>query len=527
MQLKKLECAINDESIRLSQSERDNEVKAAEIPSIVVNNNAQESMMPNSEGDMGVIQAKHSTSESSHSSSYTETSTSIEKDSDVEAPIIGVMHISSHGNPSSFLPEVNRDNDDCDQVTDERTPLHAPDSPEDVDMDVDMEVEVTTPARSTATGEHAKYSYTHPTADNPPLAMEEGLIIPPPPDDEWIPPPPPDNELVPPPPSDHELVPPPPPDHELVPPPPHDDPPESSYLLQSSYTETMQPLGYTKQYNLSYPQYYGPTISEVPNSHFYGQAEGCQVAVPQSYYAVPNAYSSTSTILVNPVEPVVYYNYQDGAAPAIAVVCSTESSMFDATSFQVAAVDAVAAAVAVADSSSSINLKTEAPAFCDEIARASFSNTSATVQAPATTSVIESVPVLSTSTATVPAVVSSASTSSTAAKSQPKALRNKKRTAVAPTLRSNKKVSSLVDKWKAAKEELHEDEEEEPENAYEILERKRQREIEPADGNEQPDLVELSKDLPSGWQAYWDESSKQIYYGNAITSETTWTKPTQ
>lgn len=34
---------------------------------------------------------------------------------------------------------------------------------------------------------------------------------------------------------------------------------------------------------------------------------------------------------------------------------------------------------------------------------------------------------------------------------------------------------SLIDQWKAAKEEL--EDEEEPENAYEILERKREREI--------------------------------------------------
>ncbi|KAK6934643.1 WW domain [Dillenia turbinata] len=559
MQLKKLECAINDESIKLSQSGRNNEVEAAEFSSIVVNNKAQESMMPDSEGDKDVNRTKFSTSECSHSSSCTETSTSIKKDSPVEAPIIGVTGISSHGNPTSFLPEVNHDNDDGDQVTDEQTSPQGPDSPEDVDMEVDMEVEVTTPSRSTASEEHAKYSVpvvlpicTHPHAENPSLAMEEGLIIPPPPDDEWIPPPPPDNEMVPPP----------PPDNELVPPPPPDDPPQSSYPLQSSYTEIMRPLGYTEQYNLSYPHYYEPTISEVSNSHFYGQTEGCQVAVPQPYYAVPIAYSNTSSILV------VYYNYQDETAPAIPVVCSTESSVFDATSLQIGSVDAVA----VADSSSSINLKTEAHAFCDDTGKAPFSN-SATVLAPATASVIESVPVPSTTTATVPAVVSSASASGTAAMSQPKALRNKKRTAVASTLRSNKIVSSLVDKWKAAKEELHEDEEEEPENAYEILERKRQREIkewraqqiasgeakdnanfqplggdwrervkrrraqkisksvespeQPPDGNEQPDLVELSKDLPSGWQAYWDESSKQIYYGNTITSETTWTKPTQ
>lgn len=32
--------------------------------------------------------------------------------------------------------------------------------------------------------------------------------------------------------------------------------------------------------------------------------------------------------------------------------------------------------------------------------------------------------------------------------------------------------------WKAVKEELHEDDEDEPENALEVLEKKRQREIE-------------------------------------------------
>ncbi|KAG9136510.1 hypothetical protein Leryth_014353 [Lithospermum erythrorhizon] len=140
-------------------------------------------------------------------------------------------------------------------------------------------------------------------------------------------------------------------------------------------------------------------------------------------------------------------------------------------------------------------------------------------------------------------------------------------------MRSSKKVSSLVDKWKAAKEEMMEEEEEEPETYIEKLEKKRQREIEewrakqiasgeakenanfqplggdwqervkrkraklakevdqsPSKGStgrtEQPDLNELSKGLPSGWQVYWDDSSKQVYYGNTITSETSWTRPT-
>jgi hypothetical protein len=41
-----------------------------------------------------------------------------------------------------------------------------------------------------------------------------------------------------------------------------------------------------------------------------------------------------------------------------------------------------------------------------------------------------------------------------------------------------------------------------------------------------PDLKELSKDLPSGWQAYWDSESAEVYYGNLTTSETSWERPT-
>lgn len=44
-------------------------------------------------------------------------------------------------------------------------------------------------------------------------------------------------------------------------------------------------------------------------------------------------------------------------------------------------------------------------------------------------------------------------------------------------------------------------------------------------GEKKPDLVELSKGLPTGWQAFWDESSGEVYYGNLTTSETTWERP--
>ncbi|PWA50153.1 hypothetical protein CTI12_AA479640 [Artemisia annua] len=46
------------------------------------------------------------------------------------------------------------------------------------------------------------------------------------------------------------------------------------------------------------------------------------------------------------------------------------------------------------------------------------------------------------------------------------------------SLRSNKKISVSVNRWKAVKEEMHEDEADEPEDALEALEKKRQREIE-------------------------------------------------
>ncbi|CBI39790.3 unnamed protein product, partial [Vitis vinifera] len=316
---------------------------------------------------------------------------------------------------------------------------------------------------------------------------------------------------------------------------------------------TAEAVPYTGQYNLSYPDsnfdYYGHTVAEVPSSSFYGLAEGHQVAMPHPpvyYDTVPNVYLENALVMVNPVEPGAYYGVQDGMVPPVAVVSSVESSGLHSGSGPV-----------------------DVPAVgCHaEMASAEVAFSSATIQAPATILVKESAPVPSTNVVT-------GAPASTGSKAQSKASRTEKRTiGMTSSLRSNKKVSSLVDKWKAAKEELHEDEESEPENGFEILEKKRQRAIEewraqqiasgeakdnanfqPLGGDwrervrrkrarksseakksspeptayksQQPDLVELSRDLPSGWQAYWDESTKLVYYGNAVTSETTWTRPT-
>ncbi|OMP06944.1 hypothetical protein COLO4_07741 [Corchorus olitorius] len=433
-----------------------------------------------------------------------------------------------------------------------KTGLHVA---EDVDMDVDMEVEDAIPVSSI------------PLRDVPPTSLDQlnqpadYSAVPLPPDEEWIPPPPPENEQVPPP----------PPDNELIPPPPPDEPPEQSYPPLPSYVETV-PLAYADQYNLTYSdsnyQYYGHAASEVLVGSFYGHTDVSQVAAPPAsiyYQAAPNTYSEGAPVTVNPVEALTFYDLQGKGASSTTIAVGTNSSQLQSEAGSIGyntlgpGKDGSDDELVVARP----GVRGEVPTSREntEVASEGASSTVDTTEAVATISAKESF------------AAAAAAASSSAPKVQSKAARSKKRTvAVTSSLRSNKKVSSLVDKWKAAKEELHEDAEDEPENPYEKLEKKRQREIEEwraqqiasgeakdnanfqplggdwrekvkrrraqkakeasenpsevlPDGNEQPDLDELSRDLPSGWQAYWDETSKQVYYGNVNTSETTWIRP--
>ncbi|KAK7305281.1 hypothetical protein VNO77_43184 [Canavalia gladiata] len=409
---------------------------------------------------------------------------------------------------------------------------------EDVDMDVDMEVEdMNSSGNITLIDESVEKDLVqtdqlfplNPTVCYHSVLPEDEFVVPPPPEDEWIPPPPPDNELVPPPP--------PPPDNDQVPPPPG-DPLAPSYNALPSYTETGQPLSYV-QYSLSYPgasaEYYGQTAAEVPSSNIYGQ-----IAMPpaQLYYnsALPNMYGENPQVMMNPTDPVAYYEVQDGAGSKSTIPA--------------------------------INIHDSGVSGVDR-ASSDVPSTSSSIHAPATVSVNDGVSLPS---ATAEAAADN-NASSLVPKAQTKVARRKRAVAVGSSLKSNKKVSSLVDKWRAAKEELLE-EEEEPDSVFEFLERKRLREIEewhakqiasgeakdnanfqplggdwrekvkrkrvqaasesastPQDAVEpnqqQPDLNKLSKGLPSNWQIYWDETTKQVYYGNTITSETTWTRPTR
>ncbi|KAF3616181.1 hypothetical protein FXO38_34701 [Capsicum annuum] len=423
---------------------------------------------------------------------------------------------------------------------------------EEVDMDVDMEVEDTEPSSSLTVCDALHAPPDGPSLSAQQTKLESSIVeqtpsIPPPPDEDWIPPPPPDNEPFPPPPPDEPL------DH--------------THTLPSDM-ESVQPF----PYNLAYPgstfDYYGQTNPEVASS-LYATSDG-QVAVTHHplYYQIPTTYG-VAPVGINHVDPSAYYGHQDGALQPVSVVSATESSGLPVIrGHENVAPDAIPPLDVNKGSQSDLSAKSEADVpvnLENEKTSCDVPVTQSALLASGTVSAVEGVGVSSTSVAT-----GSVATASTApSKVQSKVLRKKRTVGVASTLRSNKKVSSLVDKWKAAKEELHAEEEEERESALEKLERKRQREIEewraqqmasgeakdnanfqplggdwrervkrkraekareaekqPSEENEQPDLDVISKGLPSGWQAYWDESTKQVYYGNAATSETSWNRPT-
>lgn len=478
-------------------------------------------------------------------------------------------HLTSHsGNGSGRKSEISGL-----AIHSELTPKTVLHSGE-VDMDVDMEVEdavaSANPPIQDASGAEShlpsEQLNLHNLLADQELSMPVQIfsVPPPPPDDDWIPPPPPDDEPFPPPPPDVE--PPPPPPEASVPPP--------------SQLEFGQPFTYTEQYNLSYPasslEYYRQTNTELSGASLYANPEGGHIAVshlPQYYDGVSNVYGA-APLVVNPVEPASYYGLQNGTVhPALLVsgtAVESSSGIHSETVLKSFGSETAESSNAHAETGSSFLAQTKANVLdADQVTIkvSGVPDSQHSIEAPPTASNTRSVSVSSTSSVTA-TIVAGATTS----KVQSKVSRSKKKTAaVVSTLRSNKKVSSLVDKWKAAKEELHE-EEEEPENTYEMLEKKRQREIEEwraqqiasgeakdnanfqplggdwrervkrrrsqkiketeksesdvaMEGNQQPDLAALSGGLPSGWQVYWDDSSKQVYYGNTLTSETTWIRP--
>ncbi|CAO2835762.1 unnamed protein product [Amaranthus hypochondriacus] len=455
---------------------------------------------------------------------------------------------SSLPNPTLQLQSANKNGQEFAEgaVYGKGCPNPESESSEDVDMEIDMEVEEQSPSMKTIVDSGGQLvippgKLVQPSALIPAAlpVSESELIIPPPPQEDWIPPPPPDEGI---------------PD---IPPPPPDEPPES--LCPPPPPSEPVPSIYSEPQNIAYTSvdYYGNIISSSLGTN-YQHPDAVQLIgiTPSTYYAAISSAQPTSVL--NPADSTAYYCIQNGALPVVPVSSSMEASNFLAVSSH-PSYDPLApvARTDIAPSQVSSTLEASAPATAStkEVASVSYSAAPTSVTA-ASTSV----------------AVSEAST--TVAKVQSKASRTKRpKVAVASSLRSNKKVSGLVDKWKAAKEELEEEEEEERVTPLEILENKKRREIEewraqqiasgeakenanfqPLGGDwrervkrkraqkevaagttsevadnkmKQPDLSELSRDLPRGWQAYWDDSSKQVYYANSFTAETTWTKPTK
>ncbi|XP_078165712.1 WW domain-containing protein isoform X3 [Carex rostrata] len=418
---------------------------------------------------------------------------------------------------------------------------------EDVEMEIDEENIVT--------------DVTNTKNELPLTSLEEGEVPPPPlplPDDWAPPPPPPEDEPVPPPPED-EVVPPPPPEE-----------PSVSY----SVAEAIPPY----QNYMAVPSYDYSAANGYTQPHYYQAyyTASAQLSAPVSG-AVAQAVTANGM-----VEPAVY-NYAVPAGQRAAEIpnkpeCSLSvypPGSYVGTANEILVSSASQAVGSVHVSGNSLVSRSSDAASSAVVSSIGASSAAATSAAAS----LVAIPSGAATSSAVPPAVS---------KDQPKAVvKSKKRSiAVASTLRSNKKVASLVNKWNAAKEELHGDDDDEPESAYEALERKRQKAIESwrlhqltsgeaqdnanfvplggdwrervkrkranketkmkdltetspdattaattvienekLKGQEQLDLGQLSIGLPSGWQAYWDESSKQVYYGNASTSETSWVRP--
>ncbi|XP_062228701.1 uncharacterized protein LOC133926692 [Phragmites australis] len=418
------------------------------------------------------------------------------------------------------------------------------------DMDVEMQVD-------DDNVEEQVHSNSVPIKEHPPSEQVNSpnlpsLEGPAPPEDNDVPPPPPEEEWIPPPPPDNEPAPPPPPEE-----------PVASYVLADTI-----PQPYIGQANVGYTlsgmEYCSAGGTEDTNANYYMQMSEPHVLQVQqhSYYAPVSVSSISVPVDGTSIAPQSYYTY-----PSITMAASgvaPEHSGYCASSFS-------------AISSSAVDIKTSSASLVSANSNSDPTGSDKVISKDASVTPLSQA-VVATSAVGTSSMPGSSTQASTSTTNQTKVICSKKRpVAVTSSLRSNKKVSSLVDKWKAAKEELR-DEEEEPESALEALERKRQKEIKEwrkqqiasgeaqenanfvpirgdwrdrvkrrrAEANKEsknefiaasrssaeqhkgpPDLAELSKGLPSGWQAYLDESTKQVYYGNSLTSETAWERPTK
>uniref|UniRef100_A0A0D9WPI0 WW domain-containing protein n=1 Tax=Leersia perrieri TaxID=77586 RepID=A0A0D9WPI0_9ORYZ len=401
----------------------------------------------------------------------------------------------------------------------------------DEDMDVEMEVD------DENVEEHYHSSSMPPSKEHSPSEQVQSPTSLSLGDSAAPPPPPPEDSDIPPPPPEDEWIPPPPPENEPEPPPLPEEP-AISYVS----TETI-PQSYVGQANLGYTvpgmEYYAAAGTDA--SYYMQTSESHVVQAQQNGYYAPVSASGISipgdAASVAPV-PVSYYTY-----PSVTMTVNGEAA--EPSGYYTASVPATSSSVLdnrtsssnLAPPTSSLHPRESDNIISKEAKMASLSQSVGATSASGTAS-----------------MQGSSTQASTSTTNQSKVVRGKKRAvAVATSLRSNKKVSSLVDKWKAAKEELRDEEDEEPESALDALERKRQKDIDEwrkqqiasGEAQENANFVPLGGDwrdrvkrrraeakkeakseaIPT--PAYLDESTKQVYYGNSLTSETTWDRPTK
>ncbi|PUZ61042.1 hypothetical protein GQ55_4G238000 [Panicum hallii var. hallii] len=323
-------------------------------------------------------------------------------------------------------------------------------SDNDEDMDVEMEVDEDSV-------EEQVHCSSVPNKEHPPSEQVSSADLPPlegptPPEDNDVPPPPPEEEWIPPPPPDNEPAPPAPPEE-----------PAASYIHADTISQpyiAQANVGYT----LSGMEYYATVGTEGTHASYYMQVTEPHLLQAQqhSYYAPVSASCISVPVDGTSIAPESYYTYPSVSTAASGIAAEHSGYYASSTS----AIPSSAADIKTGSAplvSANINLDPKGP---DKVISKDASIAPLTQAAVAT------------SAAGTSSVIGSSTQSSTSTTNQTKVIRSKKRAvAVTSSLRSNKKVSSLVDKWKAAKEELR-DEEEEPESALEALERKRQKEIE-------------------------------------------------
>jgi len=319
-------------------------------------------------------------------------------------------------------------------------------SDNDEDMDVEMEVDEDNveeqahcspvPKKEHPPSEQLNSSNLSSFED--PTSPEDSSFPPPPPEDEWIPPPPPENEPVP-----------------EAPP----EEPAASYVQVDTI-----PQPYIAQANVGYTisgmEYYGTVGTEGTNANYYMQLSEPYVLQAQqhSYYAPISRSGISVSVDGTSIAPESYYTY-----PSVTMAASTVAA--EHSGYYASSISAI--------SSSAADIKTSSASLVSANSNSDLNGLDKLISNDASIMPLTQ-PVLATSAAGTTSVLGSSTQSSSSTTNQTRGnsilnffiwtihltlitlfdhlccsivIRSKKRAVgITSSMRSNKKVSSLVDK---------------------------------------------------------------------------------